>query len=418
MQLKDIYKLFLESEGVCTDSRQIKKNTIFFSLKGRNFNGNLFADQALSLGCSFCVIDDKKYKKSEKHILVDDVLICLQELASLHRTKLACSVIAITGSNGKTTSKELISNVLSKKYNVLSTEGNLNNHIGVPLTLLKLNKNHQFAVIEMGANHLKEIELLCEIAKPNFGLITNIGKAHVEGFGSIDNILKGKTELYRYLKKNNGIVFVNSDDKKLSKNATGLNSISYGNGSMYASQIIIDDIYVNIFCLGITFKSNLIGKYQIFNLASAVCIGDYFKIDKFLIQEAIQNYIPKNNRSQIIETKRNKVLMDAYNANPTSMRETINYFDYINYEKKFLILGDMLELGDTSENEHKEIINLITNKEYEFILVGDIFSSINKENSFKNVDSVPKKKLLELEKYFILVKGSRSITLEKILNYL
>ena len=270
----------------------------------------------------------------------------------------------------------------------------------------------------MGANHLKEIELLCEIAKPNFGLITNIGKAHVEGFGSIDNILKGKTELYRYLKKNNGTVFVNSDDKKLSKSTYGLNSISYGSESRYASQIIIDDIYVNIFCLGITFKSNLIGKYQIFNLASAVCIGDYFKIDKFLIQEAIQNYIPKNNRSQIIETKRNKVLMDAYNANPTSMRETINYFDYINYEKKFLILGDMLELGNTSENEHKEIIDLITNKEYEFILVGDIFSSIYKENSFKNVDSVPKKKLLELEKYFILVKGSRSITLEKILNYL
>lgn len=418
MQLKDIYKLFLESEGVCTDSRQIKKNTIFFSLKGRNFNGNLFADQALSQGCTFCVIDDKKYKKSEKHILVDDVLICLQDLASLHRTKLACSVIAITGSNGKTTSKELISNVLRKKYNVLSTEGNLNNHIGVPLTLLKLNKSHQFAVIEMGANHLKEIELLCEIAKPNFGLITNIGKAHIEGFGSIDNILKGKTELYRYLKKINGTVFVNSDDKKLSKNTYGLNSISYGSESIYASQIIIDDIYVNIFCLGINFKSNLIGKYQIFNIGSAVCIGDYFKIDKFLIQEAIQNYLPNNNRSQIIKTKRNKVLMDAYNANPTSLRETINYFDYINYEKKFLILGDMLELGDTSENEHKEIIKLVTNKEYEFILVGDMFSSINKENSFKNVDSVPKKNLLELENYFILVKGSRSITLEKILNYL
>ena len=418
MQIEDIYKLFLESEGVCTDSRKTKKNTIFFSLKGKNFNGNLFADQAISQGCSFCVIDDKKYKKGEKYILVDDVLICLQELASLHRSKLACSLIAITGSNGKTTSKELISSVLRKKFNVLSTEGNLNNHIGVPLTLLKLNKSHQLAVIEMGANHLKEIELLCEIAKPNFGIITNIGKAHIEGFGSIDNILIGKTELYRYLEKNNGTVFVNSDDKKLSKSTYGLNSISYGSESIYAPQITIDDLYVNILCLGMTFKSNLIGKYQKFNIALAICIGDYFKIDKFLIQEAIQNYIPKNNRSQIIETKRNKVLMDAYNANPTSMRETINYFDYINYEKKFLILGDMLELGNTSENEHKEIINLITNKEYEFILVGDIFSSINKENSFKNVDSVPKKKLLELEKYFILVKGSRSITLEKILNYL
>ena len=418
MQIEDIYKLFLESEGVCTDSRKTKKNTIFFSLKGKNFNGNLFADQALSQGCSFCVIDDKKYKKSEKYILVDDVLICLQELASLHRSKLACSLIAITGSNGKTTSKELISSVLRKKFNVLSTEGNLNNHIGVPLTLLKLNKSHQLAVIEMGANHLKEIELLCEIAKPNFGIITNIGKAHIEGFGSIDNILIGKTELYRYLEKNNGTVFVNSDDKKLSKSTYGLNSISYGSESIYAPQITIDDIYVNIFCLGITFKSNLIGKYQKFNIALAICIGDYFKIDKFLIQEAIQNYIPKNNRSQIIETKRNKVLMDAYNANPTSMRETINYFDYINYEKKFLILGDMLELGDTSDIEHKEIINLITEKKYEFILVGDIFSSMEKENSFKNVDSIPKKNLLELEKYFILVKGSRSITLEKILNYL
>ena len=418
MQIEDIYKLFLESEGVCTDSRKAKKNTIFFSLKGKNFNGNLFADQAISQGCSFCVIDDKKYKKSEKYILVDDVLICLQELASLHRSKLACSLIAITGSNGKTTSKELISSVLRKKFNVLSTEGNLNNHIGVPLTLLKLNKSHQLAVIEMGANHLKEIELLCEIAKPNFGIITNIGKAHIEGFGSIDNILIGKTELYRYLEKNNGTVFVNSDDKKLSKSTYGLNSISYGSESIYAPQITIDDIYVNIFCLGMTFKSNLIGKYQKFNIALAICIGDYFKIDKFLIQEAIQNYIPKNNRSQIIKTKRNKVLMDAYNANPNSMRETINYFDYINYEKKFLILGDMLELGDTSEIEHKEIINLITEKEYEFILVGDIFSSIKKENSFKNVDSVPKKSLLELEKYFILVKGSRSVTLEKILNYL
>ena len=418
MQIEDIYKLFLESEGVCTDSRKTKKNTIFFSLKGKNFNGNLFADQALSQGCSFCVIDDKKYKKGEKYILVDDVLICLQELASLHRSKLACSLIAITGSNGKTTSKELISSVLRKKFNVLSTEGNLNNHIGVPLTLLKLNKSHQLAVIEMGANHLKEIELLCEIAKPNFGIITNIGKAHIEGFGSIDNILIGKTELYRYLEKNNGTVFVNSDDKKLSKSTYGLNSISYGSESIYAPQITIDDIYVNIFCLGTTFKSNLIGKYQKFNIALAICIGDYFKIDKFLIQEAIQNYIPKNNRSQIIKTKRNKVLMDAYNANPNSMRETINYFDYINYEKKFLILGDMLELGDTSEIEHKEIINLITEKEYEFILVGDIFSSIKKENSFKNVDSVPKKNLLELEKYFILVKGSRSVTLEKILNYL
>ena len=270
----------------------------------------------------------------------------------------------------------------------------------------------------MGANHLKEIELLCEIAKPNFGIITNIGKAHIEGFGSIDNILIGKTELYRYLDKNNGTVFVNSDDKKLSKSTYGLNSISYGSESIYAPQITIDDIYVNIFCLGMTFKSNLIGKYQKFNIALAICIGDYFKIDKFLIQEAIQNYIPKNNRSQIIKTKRNKVLMDAYNANPNSMRETINYFDYINYEKKFLILGDMLELGDTSDIEHKEIINLITEKKYEFILVGDIFSSIKKQNSFKNVDSVPKKNLLELEKYLILVKGSRSVTLEKILNYL
>lgn len=418
MQLKDIYKLFLESEGVCTDTRQIKKNTIFFSLKGRNFNGNLFADHALSLGCSFSVIDDRKYKKSKKHILVDDVLICLQELASLHRAELNCKVIAITGSNGKTTSKELISSVLRKKYNVLSTEGNLNNHIGVPLTLLKLNKSHEFAVIEMGANHLKEIELLCEIAKPNFGIITNIGKAHVEGFGSFDNILTGKTELYRHLEKNNGIVFVNGDDKKLSKRTYGLNSISYGSETIYASQIIIDDIYLNIFCLGIIFKSNLIGKYQKYNLASAVCIGDYFKIDKLLIQEAIKNYIPKNNRSQIIETKRNKVLMDAYNANPTSMRETINYFDDINYEKKFLILGDMLELGDTSEKEHKEIISLITKKEYKFILIGEIFSSINKENSFKNVDLVPEKNLLELKKFLILVKGSRSITLEKILKYL
>jgi len=418
MQLKDIYKLFLESEGICTDTRNIKKNTIYFGLKGRNFNGNQFADQALSLGCSFCVIDEKRYKKSKKYILVEDVLICLQELASLHRSSLACRVIAITGSNGKTTSKELISCVLRKKYNVLSTEGNLNNHIGVPLTLLKLNKNHQFAVVEMGANHLLEIELLCKIAKPNFGIITNIGKAHLEGFGTIDNILKGKTELYRYLKKSNGIVFINSDDKKLSKNSEGLNSISYGSESIYESQIIMDDIFINIFCLGITFKSNLIGKYQKFNLASAVCIGDYFKIDKFLIQEAIQNYFPKNNRSQIIETKRNKVLMDAYNANPSSMLETINYFEDINFEKKFLILGDMLELGDKTKNEHQEIINLITKKEFEFILVGEIFCSIKNENSFKNVESVPKKILHKLEKYFILVKGSRSITLEKILNYL
>ena len=418
MHLSKLYKIFLSSEGICTDSRKIKKNTIFFSLSGKKFNGNKFAEKAIDQGCSYCIIDEKKFKKNEKYILVDNVLLCLQRLASYHRTKLGCKVFAITGSNGKTTTKEIISSVLRKNYNVLSTDGNLNNHIGVPLTLLRLNKKHEIAVIEMGANHLKEIELLCKIAKPNFGLITNIGKAHIEGFGSLKNILKAKTELFRFLEKNRGTVFVNDDDKKLFEKAKNINSINYGSGSKYKSKIIVNNIFIDVLCLKMKFKSNLIGNYQKSNITSAICVGDYFNVDKHLIQEAIENYVPENNRSQIIQTKRNKVLMDAYNANPTSMKETLNYFSDLNFKKKFLILGDMLELGDISKKEHQEIINLITKKEYEFILVGNIFSSISKKNSFKNVRLIPKKKLLKMENYFILIKGSRSITLEKIVKYL
>lgn len=417
MQLENLHKIFLQSNGICTDTRKIKFNSIFFALRGKKFNGNKFADQALLNGCSFCVVDEKKYVSNEKIILVDDVLLCLQNLASFHRKKMACKVIAVTGSNGKTTSKELIHCVLKEKYNVLSTEGNLNNHIGVPLTLLRLEKVHEIAIIEMGANHLHEIDFLCEIAKPNYGLITNIGKAHIEGFGSIEKILKGKTELFKYLKQNNGTAFVNKDDKMLSKNILGLSSISYASDSKYKSEIVADDFFINVYCLDMIFKSNLLGEYQRLNITSAICIGDYFKVDKLLIQKAIKNYVPKNNRSQIIKTKRNKVLMDAYNANPTSMIETIEYFSKINHKRKFLILGDMLELGSISENEHKKIINLITKKGYDFILVGDKFSSLSKK-SFKNVVSVPKKILLKLDNYFILVKGSRSITLEKLLHHL
>ncbi len=425
MTIAQIHQLFLSSSGISTDTRNIKKNTIFFSLKGETFNGNKFAEQAVLKGAAYVVIDDSKFNISEKTILVDNVLETLQSLASYHREYLKTPILALTGSNGKTTTKELINKVLSAKYNTTATIGNLNNHIGVPLTLLSMTKDTEIGIVEMGANHLGEIDFLCSIAKPDYGYITNIGKAHLEGFGSLEGVLKGKTELYRHLNKNNKLVFLNTDDTKLITLSEGTKTYPFSTQSKNGLEIrlIKANPMVSVTFNDIRINSNLIGTYNLPNIAAAIAIGNYFKIDTSLIKKAIESYLPSNNRSQIIKKNDNTIILDAYNANPSSMNAAISNLEQLQETSKTVFLGDMFELGSESSSEHQKVADLITQTHIETIyLIGENFYNSSTNDSrilkFKSYEDLAKNGNINLVKNTILIKGSRGMKLERVLDLL
>ena len=419
MKISDLYKIFLKYPKVSTDSRNIDKDCIFFSLSGPNFDGNKFAKQALDKGALYAIVSNKKYALNNKYIVVENTLTTLQDLAKFHRNKLKIPFIAITGTNGKTTSKELIYNCLQKSLSTGYTKGNLNNHIGVPLTILTITKAHQIAIIEMGANHIGEIKLLCEITQPNYGVITNIGLAHLEGFKSLEGIQRAKKELYDYIKLSNGSIFINNEDKFLNIISTDIKRISYGMSGDVAGNIASSIPFININYKGTIINSNLSGNYQFDNIMLSICIAEYFQIKYVDIVKAISEYTPSNNRSQIIKTSNNKILLDAYNANPSSMKASIDSFASDKNSNKILILGDMFELGDYSSEEHKKIVELAKRTKIKSFFIGKNFKYHNTENSYDTIENFIK----NLEENpildcFIFIKGSRGIALEKLVKYL
>jgi len=429
MDLPSLYKIFLNHPNITTDSRNIPIGSIFFALKGANFNGNKFAADALQKGAAYAIIDEPVAISDERLILVDDVLARLQRLARYHRDQLGLPILAITGTNGKTTTKELIAAVLSKKFKTNFTQGNLNNHIGVPLTILAMNNSTEIGVVEMGANHPGEIKFLCEIANPDFGIITNIGKAHLEGFGSFEGVIRTKSELYNFLMIKGGKCFINADNAILNKQAQSLEQIKYGQSTSFfmAGELASIDNYLvikGLFPKGwLYLKSKLVGDYNFENLLAAACVGKYFDVDPILIQKAIEEYTPANNRSQLIRNKKNTIIMDAYNANPTSMMAALQNFANLKNNNKCVILGDMLELGETSQNEHQIIVDFIECQDFELIfLVGTNFMNTtdsDKKKKFNNVELLSNYlKTQPIENKFVLIKGSRGIHLEKILELL
>ncbi len=434
--IEKLYSFFLKHPLVCTDTRDIKPGSIFFALKGGNFNGNEFAEKAIAMGCAYAVIDDAQYQKGEKFFLVEDVLTALQQLAHHHRNQLTILVIGITGSNGKTTSKELISAVLSKKYKVLATVGNLNNHIGVPLTLLNITREHEMAIIEMGANHQGEIEALCKIASPDFGVITNIGKAHLEGFGGIEGVKKGKSELYRYIQEKKGKLFVHADDDVLLELSGSIEKVTYGTKKLYdivGAPIATKNEFISFQWAtrynAVSIKKSeivstqLVGIYNYYNLLCAACVGQYFKVDDAAINEALKEYVPSNNRSQLHKTNNNTLILDYYNANPSSMSLAIENFAGLDQPNKMAILGDMLELGSESEKEHDAIVELLKQKNLSnVLLVGPLFVQAGKKVNaltFSNSEeAVQHLKQHPISGASILIKGSRGIKLEKVVEVL
>jgi UDP-N-acetylmuramoyl-tripeptide--D-alanyl-D-alanine ligase len=419
MKISDIYKKFLEFPNISTDSRAIKKNSLFFALKGKNFNGNKYAKEALKKGAKFAIIDEVKHKLDENYLLVNDVLKTLQDLASFHRNHLEIPIIGITGSNGKTTSKELITSCLSSELNTAYTKGNYNNHIGVPLTLLEITDKHEIGIIEMGANHQGEIKFLCEIAKPNYGVITNIGKAHLEGFKNFEGVKKTKKELYDYIKKTAGQIFINSDDDILLDISQGIKSIRYGKKGDFIGSEVSTSVFCEVLYNNNKIKSHLIGDYQFCNIMLAIAIAKYFKIKEKNIFKSIESYKPNNNRSQVIDSGNNIIILDAYNANPSSMNKMINSFYKIKKENKICILGDMGELGKFSQNEHSDIVNLINSLKITTYYIGEEFCQATSINSFK--DSADFKDFLKthiIKNSTILIKGSRSQQLENLVDIL
>ena len=426
MNIESIHKLFLKSSGISTDTRKIYKNCIFFSLKGDNFNGNMFAQEALDKGALRVIIDEEEFQKTNgETILVENVLTTLQQLARYHRKYLNVTIISLTGSNGKTTTKELINAVLSQKFKTVATKGNLNNHIGVPLTLLEMNHETEIGIVEMGANHLGEIKMLCEIAEPNYGYITNFGKAHLEGFGSIEGVVQGKTELYQFLKTHDRKIFVNADDRIQMEKSNGINRISFGssNGD-FTIQLMDSTNYLSIVFNGCEIQSNLVGAYNFSNLSAAVAIGAYFKVSTEKIKVGIEAYVPSNNRSQLIKKAANTILMDAYNANPSSMMAALENFKKANGENKIMFLGDMFELGQEAETEHQSIIDFLSENEFgKVYLVGSNFYKTSHESthirSFKTFEDLQEElKVNPPTNATILIKASRGMALERILDFL
>ncbi len=428
MSIKELYGEFLRSEGVTTDSRGRVEGKIFFALRGEKYDGHRFAGDSLGAGCSLAVIDDGSHAVKGKTMLVDDVLSTLQQLALYHRNMFDIPVVAVTGSNGKTTTKELMHDVLGRKFRTLATTGNLNNHIGVPLTLLELKREHEIAVVELGANHIGEIDLLCRIVRPDHGLITNIGKAHLEGFGSLNGVLRAKSELFRYIKETGGMAFVNDDQPVLRELASELelDSLHYGKsegcyvkGKMVNTPAGVEaEVTAGDPPVEYKVRSSLSGYYNFENILAAVCVGTYFGVPPEEVGHAIADYVPGNNRSQITKTLNNKLLLDAYNANPDSMMFALVNFLALPGKNKSVILGDMLELGSYAEEEHSKILELLSGSAYrEIILVGSIFAGIGAPSgfiSFKDTDRLMEwLKKNPLRNRFILLKGSRGIELER-----
>ena len=425
--INTLHSLFLNCSGVSTDTRKIEQDCIFFALKGENFDANTFTKEAILKGAKYVVIDNPEFQIEGKTLLVENSLTALQELAKFHRSYLGLPIIALTGSNGKTTTKELIHTVLLKKYKTLATIGNLNNHIGVPLTLLRFTKETEIGIVEMGANHQKEIEFLCTIAQPDYGYITNFGKAHLEGFGGVEGVIKGKSEMYDYLRTNNKLAFVNLDDsiqKEKSKDITLYSFGLHNNNSDVKITNIEANPMVKITFNEITIHSHLIGIYNANNINAAITIGKFFEVSDELIKEAIEHYIPENNRSQLIQKNTNEIILDAYNANPSSMAAAIENFKQLDKENKIAILGDMFELGEESLVEHKKIVELLENNSNisTYFIGKDFYANHKSKNhfhffeNFENFANFFNKNLPSSS--LILIKGSRGMALEKTLTLL
>ncbi len=421
-----IYRIFPDHPVVTIDSRKIEKGSIFFALKGNNFNGDAFALAAIEAGAAYAVIDEAEFAVHEKIILVENTLKTLQDLARLHRQKLGIPILAITGTNGKTTTKELVSAVLSKKYNLICTKGNLNNHIGVPLTLLSLKPETEFGIVEMGANHPGEIDALCRIALPDYGLITNVGKAHLEGFGSFEGVIQTKTELYRFLEQKEGTIFINNANPYLTGKAEKVKKIGYTTSKTFdglEGETVSSDpmlVFKALFPKGwLYIKTQLVGSYNLENALAAAAIGQYFGIDPTVIAGAIESYQPDNNRSQMVVTEHNRLLMDAYNANPSSTRAALENFDHIVAPKKGVILGDMLELGEVSQEEHQKIVDFLSSLKLDLVyLVGPHYLACKAPDQYRHfnqsADLALSLERQSLSGYLLLIKGSRGMKLETI----
>jgi len=424
MNIPSLHHYFLQSSGISTDTRKIGNHNLFFALKGENFNGNLFAQEALDRGAFKVIVDEEDFHKNTgETILVENVLLALQQLANIHRKYLGLPIISLTGSNGKTTSKELINAVLSQKYKTVATVGNLNNHIGVPLTLLKMNKETELGIVEMGANHLGEIRMLSEIAQPDYGYITNFGKAHLEGFGSLEGVIQGKTELYQYLKKHHKKIFVNANDPKQLANSKEIEKITFGtNQSDFNIQLLDSSHHLLVAFNGVQIQSKLVGAYNFANLSAAIAIGAYFNVSPEKIKTGIEGYIPSINRSQLITKATNTILMDAYNANPTSMLAALENFKQAKGNNKIMFLGDMFELGKEAEAEHQSIVAFLDRNIFgEVFLVGsNFYKTTSNASHIKKFETFEKLKIA-LENDFpknatILIKGSRGMALERIVD--
>ncbi|NOQ74328.1 MAG: UDP-N-acetylmuramoyl-tripeptide--D-alanyl-D-alanine ligase [Crocinitomix sp.] len=427
MTIETLYQHFRAGTGITTDTRNLKKGALFFALKGDNFNGNKFAAKALQEGCVLAIVDEETDGIDDRIIKVDSVLLTLQDLAKHHRRQFNIPVLGITGSNGKTTTKELVGAVLSKQYKILMTQGNLNNHLGVPFTLLNLDETHELAIIEMGANKPGDIKELVEIAEPTHGIITNVGAAHIEGFGSLQGVIKTKTEMYDFISAKNGTLFINvEDDILIGKLPVGISICSYGeHHGDYQGELVSQNPFVQFSWLTGGYQSKplntqLVGKYNFTNFLSAIAIGAYFKVDADDICAAIENYTPSNNRSQVTKTKRNTLIVDCYNANATSMMAALESFVAMEVENKLVILGDMLELGGISLVEHQKIINFVEQHNLKGLLVGEEMEKTKTSlPKFINWNAlVTNGKLEDLTNTFVLLKGSRGIQLEELISYL
>lgn len=433
MDIKELYSIFCKYPIVTTDSRICIRGSIFFALKGDRFNGNLFAEKALEAGCSYAIVDEWDSDFNDERIIkVDNVLTTLQRLANFHRKKLKIPIIGITGTNGKTTTKELIAITLSREFKVASTQGNFNNHLGVPLTLLSMNKTHEIGVVEMGANHPGDIKELCEIVEPNYGLITNVGRAHLEGFETFENVISTKGELYDYIREHEGKVFVNRDNKILFDLSEGMDRILYGKNdpSLFASGYIADstpflEFDWSFFDSSYRVNTRLVGEFNFDNAIAAVAISKFFGINAERISAALEEYEPTNYRSQFLRTEKNDLIIDTYNANPTSMKTSLDFFTSIPTTlPKMVILGEMKELGVFSEEEHEKMINYLEKQSFSHMyLVGTVFSNLVKTSEnckcFESVDGL----IEELERepvrnHYIFLKGSHSVQLEKVIDYL
>lgn len=423
MNIAELHDLFLKFPNISTDTRKIKENDIFFALKGANFNGNEYSLKAIEQGAAYAIVDEKEFVIDNSTILVDDVLKTLQQLANYHRHYCKAKIISLTGSNGKTTTKELINSVLSQKYKTIATKGNLNNHIGVPLSLLSIKADTEIAIIEMGANHQKEIKFLSSLAEPDFGYITNFGKAHLEGFGGVEGVIKGKSELYDYLTSHNKLVFMNADDA-IQKEKLGHYIQKYGysttNSEFYKIKMTSADPFVEIEAENTTFNTQLIGSYNFTNCCAAILMGKYFNVPLEQIKKGLEHYLPDNNRSQVLKKNGFKVILDAYNANPSSMTLALEDFAKTMDKSKILFLGDMFELGETAHVEHQHIANLASQLGFEnTFLIGENFYNVTSEHKkFKTFEALTEYLIQNPipTQATLFVKGSRGMALERILN--